>query len=238
MTKLEAKKLFAMLVGALPSAKTNEGTGPIYVQMLEDLEFAAAQRAVARLIVSWEMACLPTIAEIRRAVVELEHGPVRPGGEAWGDVLEAIRNVGGYEPQPEFTDPVVAQVVTAFGWRALCFEGDGVADRARFIQAYDELAKQRRLEQVSGIQLPKRVGPAFAPRRLQDAPEPSKALTPGDGSETAATGQHGGAMGHRAPVALVDLNPIPVERASQWTGRRLTIDELDSELAKTGGGHG
>jgi hypothetical protein len=45
-----------------------------------------------------------------------------------------------------------------------------------------QLAKERRLDDVSGIPLP---------RRLAGAPEPAKALTPGVEAKTAATGQPG-----------------------------------------------
>jgi hypothetical protein len=181
MTKLEAKKLFAMLIGALPSAKVNDGTGNIYAQMLMDLDFDLAQRAVARLLSSWEMACLPTIGEIRRTAVELQSGPVRAGGDAWGEVLEQTRRVG-YCGTPTFGDPIVEHIVGLWGWREICL-AEGPADRARFIELYDRLAKERRVDEVSGVPLP---------RRFPAAPETAKALTHDAEPERAAGANVGG----------------------------------------------
>jgi len=176
MTQLEAKKLFAMLVGALPSAKVNEGTSDIYAKMLADLDFEVAQKAVARLLSSWEMACLPTIGQIRRTAVELQSGPVRPGGDAWGEVLEQTRRVG-YCGTPRFQDPIVAHIVASWGWRELCL-AEGPSDRARFIELYDQLAKEQRVDEVSGVP---------ASRNLCGVSQGPLALTHADGSKNAAT---------------------------------------------------
>jgi hypothetical protein len=223
MTKLESRKLFAMLVGALPSAKVNEGTADIYAQMLGDLEFDIAQRAVARLLSSWEMACLPTIGEIRRTATDLRLGPVRPGGEAWGDVQDAMRRVGGYEPEPTFEDPIVARVVASFGWRALCFEGDGTADRARFVQAYDALAKQARVDAASGVPLP---------RPLSGLAQAAGALPNRHPPADATTGILARADGHPEAPHRFDPRRIPRRNPdATWTGRVLTVEELDAELA-------
>jgi hypothetical protein len=91
------------------------------------------------------------VSDIRRTVIELEKGPVRPGGEAWGDVLRAIGRYGSHRAPGidfEFDDPEVARCVKALGWSNLCnSDADGQrADRARFIELYGVHAAQERRE--------------------------------------------------------------------------------------------
>jgi hypothetical protein len=99
---------------------------------------------------------MPTIAEIREACMDLEHGEPKAGGEAWGEVLAAVSRWGIYR-QPgldfQFADPVVARAVQAFGWRNICNSENQQADRARFIELYDRLATVER-KQLNAGQLP------------------------------------------------------------------------------------
>src|SRR5690606_12797470 len=118
MTRAEAAELVAVLSSAYRAQGITEATCQVYETMLADVGSAAAQRAIARLIATSRF--MPTIAEIREAVLEVERGPLRRGVEAWGDVLEAIRRVGAYNPAPEFDDPIVSECVRLMGWVALC----------------------------------------------------------------------------------------------------------------------
>jgi len=225
VTKTEAAKLVAMLIASFPNSQVSEKTTEVYEQMLADLDFGRAQRAVARLV--GEKDFLPSIAEIRRTATELEFGPVRPGGEAWGDVMAAVRKVGGYEPCPDFADPVVARCVERFGWRALCFEGDGTSDRARFIELYDRLAREQRLDQVSGVPLPKPLAGLAEPMRLPEAPEQPKPLAAATSPERPATAKPGGKDGpfqvptfREPPFSTLELDPP----ARTWTGRDAELE--------------
>ena len=114
--------------------------------MLADLDFELAKRAVTRLIATSKF--LPTIAEVRSAATAFELGPVRAGGEAWGDVVAAIRFVGHYGI-PKFEDPLVAHCVECLSWRGLCLGENEAADRARFIEMYDAVAERRRTDDVA-----------------------------------------------------------------------------------------
>lgn len=173
MTKSEAAKLVAMLLASFPNSQVSEKTAEVYEHMLSDLDFGLVQRAVARLVGTEDF--LPSIAKIRRTATELQRGPVRPGGDAWGEVLEQTREVG-YCGTPTFEDSIVEYIVGLWGWREICL-AEGPADRARFIELYDRLAKERRVDEVSGVPLP---------RRLPGASEEPKALTHEAGSERAA----------------------------------------------------
>lgn len=150
MKKSEVAELVMMILAAYPNARTTASTSQVYETMLADLEADRARAAVHRLIASSRF--MPTVAEIRAAATELEHGAVRSGADAWLDVVEQIRREG-YCGVPRFADPVVAALVQRWGWRALCF-GDGVSDRARFIEAYDALTQRERAGLVASVALP------------------------------------------------------------------------------------
>jgi hypothetical protein len=161
MTPPEAAKLVATLSAAYPRAAVTVETSRVYERMLADLDFDVATKAVARVIATSRF--LPTIAEIRIAAAEVEHGPVRVGGEAWGDVGFAIRRFGARET-PRLLDPVAAQCVRLLGWHSICSPDNESAIRAHFIRLYDQLAAQNREQQVAGLALP----PSKAPERLPE----------------------------------------------------------------------
>jgi hypothetical protein len=167
MTQLEVAQLVAMLAAAFPHARIGEKTMQVYESMLADLDHEAAKRACARLLSTAKF--MPTIAEIRGATVDMEHGPRRIGAEAWGDVNDAVRRFGRYQP-PAFEDPLVAECVRSFGWSSLCDSTNDTADRARFIELYDGLAARQRADKVAGGGLSLPSGDRSPQRRLEAVP--------------------------------------------------------------------
>jgi hypothetical protein len=150
MTDLQVKKLVAVLLAAFPSSKATAETVTTYVRMLADLEYVAANAAVERLLATAKF--LPTIAEIREAALTVNAGEIRPGGDAWGEVLRAIARHGRMRVPGQdfhFADPVTAQCVESLTWRELCDSENQAADRARFVELYDKLAAQNRRSQLS-----------------------------------------------------------------------------------------
>jgi hypothetical protein len=168
MTDIEAKKLVATLLAAFPRDASFLGpdqvraTAGAYQAGLQDLDSVQAAAAIRRLQATSER--LPSIAAIRKAALEQAEGAARAGGEAWGDVTAAIRRYGSYRTPGkdfEFRDPLVARAVTALNWSDLCASENAVADRARFIELYEDLVDRRRVEGVTAS-LPG----ASAPRQL------------------------------------------------------------------------
>lgn len=128
----------------------------LYSAGLMDLDFDIAYRAVVRIVHTSKF--LPTVAEIREAAGILKHGNRRTGAEAWGEVIAKIRRYGWQrEPGVDFffEDPLTERVVRAFNWEILCAgEGDSiVADRARFITAYEEMASAARADAAASPNL-------------------------------------------------------------------------------------
>jgi hypothetical protein len=150
VTDAETAKLVAILLAAYPHARVHPQTSAAYERMLRDLSSPVAAAAVQRLIATSKY--LPTIAEIREVAASLTVGEVAAGGEAWGQVLRAIRRYGAYrQPGEDFAlDPLALRCVRALGWTDLCTSENAVADRARFIELYDRLAATERREQVAG----------------------------------------------------------------------------------------
>lgn len=156
MNEREAQRLITVLVTAFPSSTSRLSESQqaefmgIYRRMLADLDYAAANAAVERLLATSRF--MPTVAEVRETVFSLEQGEQRAGGEAWGTVLKAIRAEGVYRRPGidfNFRDPVTLRVVSALSWEELCNSENITADRARFIELYDKLAIQERRKQLS-----------------------------------------------------------------------------------------
>lgn len=150
MSELQGKKLVAAMIAAYPTTKITDDSAAVYVRMLLDLEYEAASAALARLVATSKFP--PSIAEIREATLAMVSGEVRAGGEAWGDVLKAIGRYGRNRVPGQdfrFDDPTVAECVAALKWRELCDSESPEADRARFIQLYDQLAARRRRGELS-----------------------------------------------------------------------------------------
>lgn len=166
MTEVEAHEVVTMLITGFPrgldklSESQQADTRKLYRQLIVDLPFEQTKVAVRHLLSTSTF--FPAIAEIRNAVVGVVHGRKRPGGDAWGDVMKAMRR-HGYTRAPgtdfQFDDPLVARAVQAFGWQDLCGSDNVVADRARFIELYEGLEQNARAEA--------QVSPGVAMRALQ-----------------------------------------------------------------------
>ncbi len=181
MSPLEIKKLVAVLVAAYPNSKISEESVGVYVRMLADLDYPAANAAVEQLLASSKW--MPTVSEIRERVVSLHRGEILVGGEAWGLVLKAIGRYGRYRVPGvdfKFDDPTTAECVSALNWRELCDSENPQADRARFVELYDRLAaRNRRAELTDGLPATKRF------RELQ-AQQSARALSQGEPEEPQA----------------------------------------------------
>jgi hypothetical protein len=214
MQRSEAAKLVATLSAAYRDAPISEETSQVYERMLLDLDFEAGKAAVQRLICMSKW--LPTVAEIRAAAADIDRGPVRRGGEAFGDVLAEIRRTGSYGA-PSFADPLVAECVSLMGWRTLCLGDNEAADRARFIELYDGLAARGRADVVAGRPLPAPRGGLALPSMVGRLLPPPASAAP---VETVPAAEVAKAL--KPPAAP------PAAPARKWTA-----DELDAALKES-----
>ncbi len=144
MNETEAQHAIALALAACPQHALKLGRDDVkamartWAMLLEDLSSVEVTAALKRYLATNKW--LPAPSDLRAIAAEAKAGRQRPGGEAWGDVLKAIGRFGQYRV-PEFSDPLVARAVRAFGWRELCQSENQTADRARFVELYAQIAK-------------------------------------------------------------------------------------------------
>lgn len=146
MNRTEASKLVTIALAARPTAASFLDSsaiadmGAAWHLLLADVQYHAAEAALAVVLASAATAGkIPGPELVRRTLTDAAFGERRPGGDAWGDVGQAVRRYGIYRT-PVFSDQLVARAVAAMGWAAICNSENAVADRARFIELYDQLA--------------------------------------------------------------------------------------------------
>lgn len=149
--KADIARLIAVTSAAYPAWQVNEFTVEVYWQDLRDLPsdllFAAATKA--RTNAARNLAFAPSTGEIRQAAAEILRTVqgVPTSYQAWQEVIHAMREVGSYRI-PTFTHPLVHAAVDALGWVNLCMSDNPTADRARFVQAYEQLAARTETEMM------------------------------------------------------------------------------------------
>lgn len=223
MTKVQVAEIVGLLIRAFPNFAGSTDTSKVYERMLEDLDHQVALTAVKRVLSTARF--MPTIAEIRAAAAEVLHGP-KPGGvQAWGAVVEAIQRVGSYRPAPIFRDVLIGECVRALGWKNLCLGDNDAADRARFIQMYDDLAAKRRTETIVAHAL---VPPAALPElpvfELKKLPRLAAAPRPISESELKPH--------PNVTVRVQSYTESFKPRKFEITGPTVTAEELDALMAE------
>jgi len=174
----EMAQTIAFVIGHWPAWRPNDATIDATRRLLVDLPYNQVCAAVDQIAVEGaEFA--PTGGMIRAKVVELFDPDLPPcAGEAWADVLYAIRTFGRNR-RPSFTHSIVGAAVDALGgWAMLCASDNPVADRAHFLRIYEPLADRYRKRAL----YPPSVREALAEAALADARSLTDllALTPGE----------------------------------------------------------
>lgn len=192
MTDDEAGKLLVVMVTAWPDGlrwhdeRQQDAIRRLYRQFLSDLDYRAADQALARLVATWKPTAAqrwPTIAELRSAVATVQHGRTPSAGEAWG----ALRALRAWQDAAELgrLDPALRACIEALGWirwddllrrgqqirrwRLATGEESEVADRARFLELYEQLAGRATSDRVVG-----QLAPPIPVRRLTGDGKPKQ----------------------------------------------------------------
>lgn len=111
----------------------------IWYEVLGDLDYTVTQIALKKLLSSCRF--MPTVAEIRQAVSELNNpNTLMSGAEAWGQVTRAISKHGSYAEKEALNsmNSSVALLVKRMGWKDICMSENIMADRAHFIKLWNE----------------------------------------------------------------------------------------------------
>lgn len=152
-------------------------TKEIYWQTLRDIPSEELKVAVLNCLTEAGRAFAPSIGEIRGAVANLRRtaSNVPSSYEAWQEVITQMRINGSDFGTPVWSHSLVERVVRQLGWRNLRLSEDQTADRARFIQAYEQLLNRAMSEETM---LPEVKGYIQSQGgQLLDAPTQIKQLT-------------------------------------------------------------
>ena len=147
MDELEFGKALAVLEDAYPRYTLEPRVVRTWYAILGDLEPDLLKAAVLQ-IASENRPFLPAPGEVRQCAFDLveRHSNFPTAWDAWAEVCKRIGD-HGYVRMPEFTHPLIKHTVDCVGgWLQLCWSENAVADRARFIQAYETLAKRKRTQ--------------------------------------------------------------------------------------------
>ena len=148
MTKGEVAKLLAVLAASYPRFEVDDLKVQVWHEMLGDLDYSLASLAIKRLIL--ESTFPPSIAEVRKAAVEIQTPEQTTGAQAWGEVIRAIRNYGVYREEEALSSmsPRTAYVVKCMGWREICMGEESGVIRGQFLKMYQQVAEREQKEQL------------------------------------------------------------------------------------------
>ena len=146
---IDIAQIIGILSAAFPNFNPTESTVEVYYQILSDLPAEELKIATMHCLAEAGRKFAPSVGEIRGAVGELRRYAANfpLSYEAWEEVLRQIINVGSYGT-PEWSHPIIEKTVRAIGWRNLCMSEEQVADRARFIQCYEQFSARAMKEEI------------------------------------------------------------------------------------------
>lgn len=148
MNETEIKNLLTLAVGAFPSMQDKDmrPTVIIWGKVLSDIPYKVAERALVRTLSTTK--AFPTLAEIREAATMNTQLKPLTTGEAYSEVLRAIRKFGGRREREamETLSPLTRQAVESVGWDSLCYSKKIYILRSQFRKIYEELVKREAIE--------------------------------------------------------------------------------------------
>lgn len=122
----------------------------VWYTMLADLDYNACLVAIKEHMSTCRFA--PSIAELRERCSNVTCAPVQSWGDAWEDVISAIRFCGMYREDEALQrmDAITRKCVKRLGFQNLCTSENITADRANFRMIYEQEQKtQKELQQLS-----------------------------------------------------------------------------------------
>ena len=153
------KKQFAIFASALrtyyPKEKLlpNDQAMTLWYNQLQDIPYELAEVTLNKWVATNKWS--PSIADIREQAADLMQGGGKDWGDAWQEVLRAIRLYGSYQEKEalESLDETTRKVVKRLGFRNLCFSEEIQVDRANFRMIYEQQQERDRQD----AQLPPRL---------------------------------------------------------------------------------
>lgn len=153
------KKEFAIFASALRTYFPRENILPndqamtLWYEQLKDIPYNVAEKTLNKWVASNKWS--PSIADIREQAINITRGNIKGWGEAWEDVLRAIRRYGSYKEEEalESLDEVTRRAVKNIGYRNLCLSEEIQIDRANFRMIYENMQERVAQERLIPEQL-------------------------------------------------------------------------------------
>ena len=158
-TPLEVKQVWTGMLALYPhyakerSAADLKETLKLYQELLADVPGEALLAAARQHATVSKF--FPTIAELRQPALALAQPARELAMEAWGTVTDTFSRgeyyfyESGVARGPTWDNPITARIVQCMGgYFELCKSENLTADRARFIEAYEQLAQREHAESL------------------------------------------------------------------------------------------
>jgi hypothetical protein len=187
----------------------------LYAERLADIPVDRLEAAAEQCMATCRH--MPTIAELREAAGAVAASLEPTALDVYGDTIRELSRALAARQVPQI-DPVAREVVQAMGGAyTLVASDNGTADRARFLEAYNEKRRQR--EALDAI-VPAARALVGAPERREIAATPMPALpaheeptlTPAEAAELVRQIRHRAPIGFRPAVEAV---PAPKAEATE-----------------------
>jgi len=146
MRRSECVKLLTAIAAVFPTFAVDEERAAVWFDLIGDLEYPVADLALRKVLATAKF--IPTIAEIREAAASLEGPDEITPGEAWGELMAAVRRFYVTDAEEAYASlrPSVARVARILGWREIYLADNIEALRAHFMQIFQSLAERERRE--------------------------------------------------------------------------------------------
>lgn len=139
---------FAKIAKAIQTYYPRENIMPnqqaieLWFNELCDLEYTPVAAALRRWVATQKWS--PSIAELRREVMNICKGEAPDWGKAWESVIDAVHVHGFYEYNAamESLDETTRAVVDRIGWDNICLSDNHEATRANFRMIYENVVKR------------------------------------------------------------------------------------------------
>lgn len=149
-TERDIAQVVSVIATAYPNWQPAPNTPELYFKLLGDIPTDELKAAVLHCVAEAGRKFAPSIGEIRGAVgvIRTKSTNLPSAYEAWQEVITQIRDNGGDFGKPVWSNPLVERAVRSIGWRELRFSENQAADRARFIQCYEQLTERATQEDI------------------------------------------------------------------------------------------
>ena len=131
----------------------NQQAMELWFRELQDIPFPVAEATLRQWVATNKWS--PSIADIREGAATVVHGTIKEWGEAWEEVLTAIRRYGLYNQGKalDSLDQLTRTAAERTGFRNICLSENIAAERANFRMIYESLMNREKTNQQIALPL-------------------------------------------------------------------------------------